>query len=211
MQGNQNCCSENHEETPRLIAGLDEVGLGALAGPLCIAVVGFLPGQDPIPGVTDSKQVSKKKREKLSPLIQSTAAYVSIGWTSPQDLDTNGVAWAWHNAANQALAGLPDWTDLVVDGERAPQMPDTWTGWLTVVPKADANYWQVGAASIVAKVARDNLMTVEAALYPEYGFEKNAGYGSRDHTQAIKMAGPCRLHRRLFLRKLKTASGGLWE
>jgi ribonuclease HII len=188
-------------------AGLDEVGYGSCAGPLCIAVIAFPDSFLPIPGVRDSKKVAKKKREELAPLIVQSAAFVGIGWASPQYIDEHGLAAAWQYAAKQALAKFDLTTPLFVDGNREV---DNYPGTQVVEPKADDKYWQVSAASIVAKVARDQVMADLEVFYPQYYWGKNSGYGTEDHTEALLKYGPCVYHRRSFLKKLHAKNPRLW-
>ncbi len=184
----------------RLIAGLDEVGQGALAGCLVIAAVAFPAGPCPIPGVRDSKKCRRWEIWDMAPHIVDQAAYVGVGFVQPWQIDKWGLSSAWQYAANMALHGIPD-CDLIVDGRvrvrdfKGPQKAE---------PKADDTYWQVSAASIVAKRSRDGDMLQFAEHYPEYMFEHNVGYGSKDHIEAIVRYGLSPIHRRNFCRKLMT-------
>jgi ribonuclease HII len=181
-----------------LKGGLDEVGRGCLAGPLCIAVVAFPSNYHPIPGVADSKKVPKHTREKLAPLIVKEASFFGIGWATPKFIDDYGMNAAWQYAAMEALRHAPE-MELVVDGV------DTvigYTGRQKAVVKADDLHWVVSAASIVAKVLRDNEMVEMAEHHPIYGWEKNSGYGSAGHRKQILLGGPCYQHRMTFLKKL---------
>ena len=183
-----------------LSGGLDEVGLGSLAGPVCVAVTVYprdIP--PPIEGIKDSKAVSKKKRERLAPLIMESATFVGIGWSSPEYVDLYGISLSWQHAARQALANAPVITTLYVDGERAVK---GYQGEQVVAPRLDATNWLVSAASIVAKVSRDHDMSEMSIMYPGYQFEKNAGYGTTYHQQRILDVGSCPYHRKTFLKKL---------
>jgi len=181
------------------VIGLDEVGMGCIAGPLCVAALGFKRGTKPIDGVNDSKKLSKKKREELLPLIVESASFVGVGWASCGRIDTEGVAAAWQYAARQALALAPKDMHLVVDGQRAVS---SWNGEQTVLTKGDGVFWEVASASIVAKVLRDREMTYLADHFPGYFWEKNAGYGTKQHIAAVKEKGPTRYHRTTFIKKI---------
>lgn len=198
----------SYEGVGGLLAGLDEVGLGCLAGPICIVVVAFPKDFPPIPGVKDSKKLSRKKREKLAPQILKAASFFGIGWSHPQLVDGVGIAKAWQHAANQALKGAPRFDCLYVDGMRRVK---SYQGPEVVEPKGEDKWWQVAAASIVAKVSRDHDLREMASIYPGYGFEKHVGYGTKVHTKQILELGPCPYHRMSFLKKLfKQSYDELW-
>jgi ribonuclease HII len=188
------------------IIGLDEVGLGALAGPLVVVATAFegwwCPQQ--LNAVNDSKKLTPKKREGLAPLIVEAASFLGIGWSDAEDIDRRGVTRAWQDACVMALQGAPDDDncELLVDGDK-----QTWGyyGKQQSVVKGDSKHWQIGAASIVAKVLRDAEMAHLGDFYPEYLWAKNKGYGTKDHNEAIKAVGACPFHRELYLRKLRAA------
>jgi len=190
------------EKNKNLSAGLDEVGMGCLAGPLCVAVLAFPKGLSPIPGVADSKSLSEKRREELVVPILEAARFIGIGWALPQTIDELGIAGAWQMAARDAVAGLPPRAKLIIDGVRTI---NGYEGDQRAVEKADVWHWQVSAASIFAKVIRDNDITEMAEQYPAYGWEKNKGYGTKPHRKQILLAGPCPYHRMSFLKKLLKA------
>jgi len=183
-----------------LYAGLDEVGAGPLAGPLVIAVAAFPYDMAPIPGVTDSKKLTEKRRAELAPIIASQATFVGYGWASAQEIDDMKMSAAWQLAAYRALRGAPPLDILMVDGIR--EVDPYATKQVTII-KGDARVWQIGAASIVAKVARDVELMDMARYYPQYSWEKNKGYGTKEHLNLILAHGPCPYHRRSFLKKLK--------
>ncbi len=183
--------------------GLDEVGMGALAGPIVVAVTVFEEDCPGIEGVKDSKKLTKKKREELTPIIMKEAVYVGVGWAGPKIIDKLGVSEAWQFAAKQALAKLPSHTILVVDGVRHPiHFPRDWIGIVTTMKKADDTYWPVSAASIIAKAIRDRDMQDMSSKFPAYGWDKNAGYGTAVHYNQLKVAGPTPYHRMTFLKKM---------
>ena len=182
-----------------MTAGLDEVGRGSWAGPLCLAVAVFKPGTPRVEGVKDSKKLSPRKREELVGPILKAAHFVGFGWASPQYIDEHGLTAAWHAAALDALKLAPEDIHLIVDGRDEVKGYD---GMQSAMEKADDLYYPVSAASIVAKVARDMDMVRMDRHYPDYYFARNKGYGTKDHKEAIKRIGPCPLHRRSFLKKV---------
>ena len=187
-----------------LCAGLDEVGMGALAGPLVVAVTAFPISMKPIPGVRDSKKLTRLKREQLVPEIMRQAAFVNFGYASARFIDQNGMHRAWNHAACMALEGIPRLHLLIIDGERTVDGWDRNGSGVLVEPKADDSYWEVSAASIVAKVMRDKDMVQMAKNWPAYYFTRNVGYGTQDHYAALRAHGPIEgLHRELFLRKFR--------
>jgi ribonuclease HII len=183
----------------KLLAGLDECGTGCLAGPVTVAVAVFPTSASPIAGVRDSKALSPSRRAQLIQAIFEAATYVGIGWASPQSIDTHGLRAAWQTACEHALLRAPTVDKLMIDG-----IVDvaSYRGRQETIVKGDAKVWQISAASVVAKVARDTEMASMASLYPLYGWEQNAGYGTSKHTDALKKYGPCAFHRKSFLTKL---------
>jgi ribonuclease HII len=181
-----------------LVAGVDEVGRGALAGPLTAAAV-ILPVRPRIEGLDDSKRLSPTRREELSHTIHAGAVAVSIAHIPAEEIDALGVTAALKRAVLGALAGLSCGPDhVVIDG-----LPLRVVEQETAVVKGDSKVAAIAAASIVAKVARDQLMREYASAHPEYGFDINKGYGTAEHIEAITRLGPTVLHRRSF-----SAGGG---
>lgn len=181
-----------------LVAGIDEVGRGALAGPLTAAAVVLLPHPH-IEGLDDSKRLTPRRREELAAVIHAQAVAVSISHVPAVDIDALGVTAALKRAIVHALSGLgcvPD--HVLLDGLPLRVVENE-----TAVVKGDSKVAAIAAASIVAKVARDQLMREFASTYPEYGFEINKGYGTPEHIDAIARVGPTVLHRRSF-----SAGGG---
>jgi ribonuclease HII len=178
------------------VAGLDEVGRGAWAGPVCAAAV-VLPLDCPdlpdlLTGVRDSKQLSPARREALLPVILDVAEAVGVGWAAPTEVDERGVVPATQQAMARAVAELDGQVDaLLVDYLRLPDLdlPQR------ALPKADARCLSVAAASIVAKVTRDQLMVALDRDLPGYGFARHKGYGTRQHRQALARLGPSSIHR----------------
>lgn len=177
------------------ICGVDEVGRGPLAGPIVTAAV-ILPEGMIIPYLNDSKQVSEDKREELYDIIMSNAISCSVGVKSEKEIDDIGIAKADSLAMKEAVEGLYVPADMVlVDAFAIPGLD------LKQVPiiKGDTKSVSIAAASIVAKVTRDRMMVEFSKKYPEYGFDKNKGYGSASHIEALKSIGPCDIHRRSFI------------
>lgn len=186
---------------PGYAAGLDEVGMGALAGPITVAVVAFPVGYPKIEGVADSKKLSRKRREELVPLIIEKASFVGIGWTSPAFIDENGMKQAWYHACAGALRGIENITCLHVDGI-IEVSKKAFRGRQITYIRGDDLVWQISAASIVAKVSRDYEMVEMAQHYPGYGFKRNVGYGTKEHHEAILRKGFTPIHRKMFLKKM---------
>ena len=176
-----------------VIAGVDEVGRGALAGPLTVAAV-VLPPDPHIEGLDDSKRLSPSRREELAETIRAFALGVGVAHVSAGEIDTLGVTGALRRAIGLALAQLETPPDhVVLDG-----LPLQIATNETAIVKADAKVAAVAAASIVAKVTRDALMRSVSAEHPLYGFDINKGYGTSEHIAAIARHGPCPIHRRSF-------------
>lgn len=172
------------------IVGIDEVGRGCWAGPL---VAGAVVLRAPIPGLKDSKKLSKKQRESLSKTILQEAPAYGLGWVWPKDIDAYGLTAAVTKAMKEALTAINvPFDQIIIDGSYnfLDEEPRTKT-----LVRADDSVPAVSAASIIAKVARDNWMTRAAIAFPEYGFEKHVGYGTKMHIEALKQYGPCELHR----------------
>ena len=185
-----------HREGLRLICGVDEAGRGPLAGPVCAAAVilpqGFLPD-----GLNDSKKLSEKKREILFPQIQEAAVSFSVAFGTVEEIERENILQATFLAMNRAIAGLVPQPELaLIDGNRNREI---------LIPSrcvigGDGKVASIAAASILAKVTRDHLMLQLAEEYPEYGFEKHKGYGTKAHYDALKKFGPCPTHRMSFLK-----------
>ena len=183
----------------RYIAGVDEVGRGPLAGPVvCCAVIMPLEESALIQGVDDSKKLSEKKRNLLSEQIKQKALAYSIVEIDEKKIDEINILEATKLGMREALLALKITPDAVLtDGNMVLDIPFPQHS----VIHGDALSYSIGAASIVAKVYRDNMMDEYAKIYPEYLFEKNKGYGTAAHIQAIKEIGLCPIHRRTFTKK----------
>lgn len=184
------------EKGYKYIAGVDEVGRGPLAGPVVCAAV-IMPLDNLIEGVDDSKKVSEKKREKLSEIIKQKAICYNIAEVSPAVIDEINILEATKLCMKQALEGLAIKPDVaLVDALKL----DTDIPIVGIV-KGDYLSYNIGAASIIAKVHRDKLMVDMAEKYPEYGFDKHKGYGTAAHIAAIKQYGATEIHRKSFIKK----------
>ena len=178
----------------KLIAGVDEAGRGPLAGAVYAAAVVFDEGVY-IEGVNDSKKLTEKKREKLFDEIITKAKCYSIFSVDEKNIDEVNILNATYMAFAGAIKGLNPACDFaLIDGNRAKNIPVPFE---TVV-KGDSLSFSIAAASILAKVARDRYITEVDKLYPEYGFAKHKGYGTKDHLEAIAKYGPCPIHRLTF-------------
>lgn len=180
-----------------IICGVDEAGRGPLAGPVCAAAV-ILPKYLEIPGLTDSKKLSDKRRREQFPEIQRQALAYGIGFASEKEIDEINILQATFLAMERALAQLSIPPELaLIDGNREKDfgLP------VKTVIKGDSLSANIAAASILAKVSRDDLMLEMAREYPQYGFEVHKGYGTKAHYDALRMYGPCPIHRQTFLKK----------
>ena len=189
------------------VAGLDEAGRGALAGPVYAAGVVLPPDSDGIAqdleGVRDSKQLSPQQRERLAPIIQSQALAWSVGWAEAAEIDQLGIAPATRLAFCRALEGLRIPAEhLLMDYFRLPEVELA----QTALVKGDQRSLSIACASILAKTVRDACMREEEVQFPGYGFAQNKGYGTAKHRAALDALGPCLLHRRSF-NLIKEAAG----
>lgn len=175
------------------IAGVDEVGRGPLAGPVTAAAVILDPNNIP-EGLNDSKALTKKRREALEPLI-FTAAQVSIAHATVEEIDEINILRASHLAMERAVAGLGQVDHALIDGNMIPRGLDVPA---TTIIKGDARCLSIAAASIVAKICRDRIMCDLAQQFPGYGWDTNAGYGSKSHISALQNLGVTPHHRRSF-------------
>lgn len=177
-----------------VVAGMDEVGRGPLAGNVVVACV-VMPAEPLIPWVDDSKKLSESRREKVYEEIMEKALYVGIGQCTPEEIDEINILQATKKAMREAAAQVPAdvflvdaVTNLGLNGTEVP------------IIKGDATSYAIAAASIVAKVTRDRQMAELDKLYPGYDFAKNKGYGTAAHIAGLKTLGPCPSHRRSFIR-----------
>ena len=189
--------SEYFDSGIRLICGVDEAGRGPLAGPVCAAAV-ILPPFADIPGLNDSKKLTDKRRRELFPIIQEQAVAYGIGFASHEEIDEMNILQATYLAMERALAQLKVKPELaLIDGNRSKDfgLP------VKTVVKGDSLSASIAAASVLAKVARDDLMLEAAKTYPEYQFDIHKGYGTKAHYAALTEHGPSPIHRMTFLKK----------
>ena len=178
------------------ILGIDEVGRGPWAGPLVVGAC--VLGDAQIDGLTDSKKLTPKKREALAPIIHEKAA-VGLGWVSAEELDRIGLSAALCKACREAVKQIHvPFHEIIIDGTVNFLRDTPLASHVQVLKKADLLVPEVSAASIVAKVARDEYMYKLAEKYPGYGFEKHVGYGTAAHKAALEKLGVCPEHRKSF-------------
>ncbi len=183
--------------TAGAVGGIDEAGRGPLAGPVVASLVVLSPGQH-IDGVRDSKQLTASRRLKLAEKIRNSAAAWSVAQAGVAEIDELNILQATMLAMRRAaeqLDCLPD--ELHIDGNRAPELP-AYHGQMTAIIGGDRTCQAISAASILAKVARDNLMLELDRLFPKYGFARHKGYPTRQHREALEQFGPCTEHRQSF-------------
>lgn len=186
-----------YSDAVQCICGVDEAGRGPLAGPVCAAAV-ILPRGLEIPGLTDSKKLSDKKRRELFPVIMEQAIAYGIGFASHEEIDEINILQATFLAMQRAIDQLKVKPDLaLIDGNRQKDfgLP------VKTVVKGDSLSANIAAASVLAKVSRDNVMEELANKYPEYGFEIHKGYGTKAHYEALRAYGASEVHRMSFLKK----------
>lgn len=186
--------NEAREGGLRIVAGVDEAGRGPLAGPVAAAAV-ILPEGEPIAGLNDSKLLTEAVRERLFEEIH-LRALVGVGWASPEEIDALNILQASLLAMRRAVGALPlAPLCLLIDGNQ--RIPGLRMVQRTIV-KGDARSASIGAASIVAKVTRDQRMRELCAAHPGYGFSRHKGYPTPDHYEALRRLGPSPVHRRTF-------------
>ncbi len=180
-----------------VICGVDEAGRGPLAGPVCAAAV-ILPKHCVIEGLNDSKKLTDKRRRELFPIIKEQALAYGIGLADHKEIDEINILQATYLAMERALAQLQLRPDIaLIDGNRAKDfgLP------VKTVVKGDSLSANIAAASVLAKVTRDDIMDAMAQEYPQYGFEVHKGYGTKAHYEALRAHGASPIHRMTFLRK----------
>lgn len=180
------------------LCGVDEAGRGPLAGPVCAAAV-TLPQGLALPGLNDSKRLTERQREALYDQIVEQALSFGIAFATVEEIERLNILGATYLAMNRAIEALDPPPELaLIDGNRSAgiDVPNR------CIVKGDGRCADIAAASILAKVTRDRYMTELAAQYPEYGFERHKGYGTKAHYAALRTYGPCPIHRPSFLKKL---------
>jgi ribonuclease HII len=183
------------EKGCQCVAGIDEAGVGPLAGPVCAAAV-ILPVKFKHKKLTDSKLLNEKQREEIYGQLMALEGFVwSVVMADVEEIDRLNIlhaTWAAMRRAVQALIPLPDMA--LIDGRKVPNFPVA----CDCIIKGDRQSLSIAAASVIAKVTRDRFMDEAAQRHPEYGFEKHKGYSTRGHLEALRKHGPCPLHRRSF-------------
>ncbi len=187
-----------YDEGFEIVCGVDEAGRGPLAGPVCAAAV-ILPRDLEIEGLNDSKKLSDKRRRALFEQITAQAVSYGIAFATEQEIDEINILQATFLAMRRAMERLAVRPSIaLIDGNRETDfgLP------VRTIVKGDSLSANIAAASILAKVTRDDFMMQQAELYPQYGFDVHKGYGTRAHYDALRKYGPCPIHRRTFLKKL---------
>ena len=189
--------NSHFENGIEIICGVDEAGRGPLAGPVCAAAV-ILPKGLVIPGLNDSKKLTDKRRRELMPIIKEQALAYGIAFASHEEIDQINILQATFLAMERALAELKMKPDLaLIDGNRQKDFGIN----VETVVKGDSRSANIAAASVLAKVTRDDYMEAMALEYPGYGFEIHKGYGTKAHYEALRSLGPSPIHRMTFLKK----------
>ena len=189
--------NSHFEKGIEIICGVDEAGRGPLAGPVCAAAV-ILPKGLEIPGLNDSKKLTDKRRRELMPIIKEQAIAYGIAFASHEEIDQINILQATFLAMERALAELKMKPELaLIDGNRQKDFGIN----VETVVKGDSRSANIAAASVLAKVTRDDYMEAMALEYPGYGFEVHKGYGTKAHYEALRNLGPSPIHRMTFLKK----------
>ena len=187
----------HYENGVEIICGVDEAGRGPLAGPVCAAAV-ILPRGLEIPGLNDSKKLTDKRRRELMPVIKEKAIAYGIAFATHEEIDSINILQATFLAMERALAQLNIRPDLaLIDGNRQKDFGIN----VETVVKGDSRSANIAAASVLAKVTRDDYMEAMAVEHPGYGFEIHKGYGTKAHYEALRNLGPSPIHRMTFLKK----------
>ncbi|NLH00473.1 MAG: ribonuclease HII [Clostridiales bacterium] len=182
----------------KTVCGVDEAGRGPLAGPVCAAAVILPPGIE-IKGLNDSKKLSEKKREELYAEITEKSLYYGIAFASVDEIEKLNILGATFLAMNRAISKLGIFPELaLIDGNQSKGIDCN----CRCIVGGDAKCASIAAASILAKVTRDRLMVEYDKEYPQYGFAKHKGYGTKAHKEALMRFGPCGIHRPSFLSKI---------
>jgi ribonuclease HII len=188
------------------VVGVDEVGVAPTCGAVVAAAVIMPVNCHRIPGVRDSKTLSAAQRERLAPIIRRRAVAVGVGAASVAEIDRLNIYHATHLAMRRAVARVGPHDHVLVDGLRIAGFEEH-VGAYTAIVDGDARCYSIACASIVAKVVRDRMMAGLAARYPGYGWERNQGYATREHRDAIRRLGLTPFHRRSFLALQRTLAG----
>ncbi len=181
------------------IVGLDEAGRGPLAGPVCAGAVIIHSPSQVVEGVRDSKQMSEKQREEVFEKIKEKSTAWGVGIVTNVEIDKYGIQKAVKMAMERAMEQVKekgvDIDYVIADGKNVSKIE----GYpMERITKGDSYHYSISAASVLAKVTRDRIMREEALKYPEYGFEKHVGYGTKFHLEMLSKYGPCEIHRKCF-------------
>ncbi len=187
------------QEGSRLVVGVDEVGMGALCAPVLAAAVLVRPNGKRIAGVRDSKTLSHQQRERLVAEIQRRSLAWGVGAASVAEIERLNIYHASHLAMRRALARIGQYDHVLVDGRKIVGF-ESQVGPYTAIVDGDASSYAIACASVIAKVTRDRLMARLAVRYPGYGWERNAGYATRDHVAGLRELGVTPFHRRTYQR-----------
>lgn len=188
------------------VVGVDEVGVAPTSGAVVAAAVIMAPNCRRIPGVRDSKTLSAAQRERLAPVVRRRALAFAVGAASVAEIDRLNIYHATHLAMRRAIERIGTHDHVLVDGLRIARFEEA-VGPYTAIVDGDAQVYSIACASIVAKVVRDRMMARLAARYPGYGWERNQGYATREHRDAIRRLGLTPFHRRSFLALQRTLAG----
>jgi ribonuclease HII len=188
------------------VVGVDEVGVAPTCGAVVAAAVIMKPHARRIAGVRDSKTLSAQQRDRLAPIIRRRAVALGLGAASVREIDTINIYHATHLAMRRAIGRLGGHDHVLVDGNRIAGF-EAAVGPYSAIVDGDAKCYTIACASVVAKVIRDRMMTLLAARYPGYGWERNQGYATREHRDAIRRLGLTPFHRRSFLALQRTLAG----
>ena len=188
------------------VVGVDEVGVAPTCGAVVAAAVIMKPHARRIAGVRDSKTLSAQQRDRLAPIIRRRAVAIGLGAASVREIDTINIYHATHLAMRRAIGRLGGHDYVLVDGNRIAGF-EAAVGPYSAIVDGDAKCYTIACASVVAKVIRDRMMALLAARYPGYGWERNQGYATREHRDAIRRLGLTPFHRRSFLALQRTLAG----
>lgn len=188
------------------VVGVDEVGVAPTCGAVVAAAVIMKPHARRIAGVRDSKTLSAQQRDRLAPIIRRRAVAIGLGAASVREIDTINIYHATHLAMRRAIGRLGGHDHVLVDGNRIAGF-EAAVGPYSAIVDGDAKCYTIACASVVAKVIRDRMMALLAARYPGYGWERNQGYATREHRDAIRRLGLTPFHRRSFLALQRTLAG----
>lgn len=184
------------------VVGVDEVGRGCFAGPVVAGAVIFVPEHSLHSAITDSKQLSAKKRELLSRYIKESAKCWAIGAASVEEINTIGILPATFLAMERAIRQMPSFEVTLIDGSVKPKFKKIQPDCIQTIIRGDSVSYTIAAASIIAKVYRDKLMKKLHLTAPEYAWDQNKGYGTAAHREAIQQCGITKHHRLLFCRNV---------